>query len=32
MVEPWYESKLRWIAMPPDSANAIASFIWRRSK
>src|SRR5579872_5221625 len=32
IVEPWYESKLRWTAMPPDSANAIASFIARRSK
>src|SRR6202158_3530410 len=32
MVEPWYVSKLRWIAMPPASAKAIASLIARRSK
>src|SRR5690349_24298269 len=32
MVEPWYESKLRCTATPPASANAIASFICRRSK
>src|SRR5215469_10966655 len=32
MVLPWYESKLRWMAIPPASAKAIASLICRRSK
>src|SRR5438105_11768357 len=32
IVEPWYVSKLRCTAMPPASAKAIASLIWRRSK
>src|SRR5262245_22918339 len=32
IVEPWYESKFRCTAMPPASANAIASRTWRLSK